>query len=303
MGAWCGPACCSTDSGRKYSELVGLSLMKYRRKRKLSPLIGLPDLGNTSYMNAVLQSLSRLESVKAMCSVPADATSSGEEIVQVFREFVVCQQENRRNVQLLLSFIQAVPHLLIGQPHDPIDFLEFFLSALAEEKLAALFQGEFETYCSACKNESQQEWLTLQLKLPKAQVLTLEDVIDFTLSSSQRCEFCESGEAVTQRFQVFPQVLAVHVDYPQVLPDSRPFVYPFRKMNLSTFAVTTSPTAIYDLSAVILHKGSPVSGVYTAEVRCEGAWTEFDDEDTFEIEAEERSPLAYILIYELRTHC
>lgn len=298
---------------QKTSEIV-LSLGPDPSKDLRGPSpAGLTNLGATCYANSILQCLYMIKSFReGLFSVET----------QVFNKHPVLNQLARLFAQLHAShmavvdsapFIQTLD-LDNGIQQDSHEFLTLLFSLLerclssskaskARTIVQDLFRGAVShvTKCSKCGNESEasskiEDFYELELNVKGLK--SLDESLDDYLSVEELrgdnqyyCESCATRVNATRSIKLrsLPPVLNFQLKRCVFLSNTTmkkkitsAFCFPGELNMAHRLFEHSHSELIYDLSAVLIHKGSAVnSGHYIAHIKDENTdqWWEFDDEE------------------------
>lgn len=273
---------------------------------------GLTNLGATCYANSILQCLYMNKSFR-------EGLFSAEP--EVLKQQPVLDQLARLFVQLhasKMAFIDSAPFIKTleldnGVQQDSHEFLTLLLSLLerclshskvskARTVVQDLFRGSVShvTTCSKCGKDSEasskmEDFYELELNVKGLKSLgeSLDDYLsveDLCGDNQYFCESCETRVDATRSIKLrsLPDVLNFQLKRCVFLPKTTTkkkitsaFCFPGElDMGQRLFEPSHSGL-IYDLSAVLIHKGTAVnSGHYIAHIKDEntGQWWEFDDE-------------------------
>ncbi|XP_046553615.1 LOW QUALITY PROTEIN: ubiquitin carboxyl-terminal hydrolase 48-like [Haliotis rubra] len=290
-------------------------------RRQKGSYVGLKNLGATCYVNTFLQLWFHNLPVRRalyqwrethMPDVLSDDWTPSTICGHLQVIFALLQYSIRRYIDPS-SFINHLG-LDAGQQQDAQEFSKLFLSLLEDAMSAQAahgssnivqqqFRGEYcyVTRCKNCGNESRTGSMFYELDLNiKGHKLLKECIEDFLKEeklegeNQYMCESCESKQNATRaiNLQSLPPVLNIQllrfvfdkntghkkkinsfVQFPEVL-------------DMSKYLRKPENTAVYDLTAVLIHRGpSAYSGHYVAHIRKgqQHPWYKFNDEDIEEM--------------------
>nr|XP_017229766.1 PREDICTED: ubiquitin carboxyl-terminal hydrolase 26 isoform X2 [Daucus carota subsp. sativus] len=273
---------------------------------------GLTNLGATCYANSILQCLymNKLFREGIFC-VEQDVLKQQPVIDQLARLFAKLHASK-------MSFIDSAPFIRTleldnGVQQDSHEFLTLLFSLLeqclscstvarARTVVQDLFRGGVShvTKCSQCGNESAasskiEDFYELELNVKGLKSLdeSLNDYLSVEELREDNQYYCESCAARVDasrsiKLRSLPTVLNFQLKRCIFLPNTTKkkkitsvFGFP-RELDMSDRLTGHSQGKwLYDLSAVLIHKGSAVnSGHYVAHIKDENTeqWWEFDDE-------------------------
>ncbi|KAL6523117.1 Ubiquitin carboxyl-terminal hydrolase 26 [Orobanche hederae] len=273
---------------------------------------GLTNLGATCYANSILQCLYMTKSFReGVFSVEPEVLAREPVLNNLVRLFAQLHSSKKAFVDSA-PFIQTL-ELDNGVQQDSHEFLTLLFSLLerclsqskvpkARTIVQDLFRGGVShvTRCSKCGNESEasskiEDFYELELNVKGLK--SLDESLDDYLSIEELqgdnqyyCDVCATRADATRSIQLrsLPSVLNFQLKRCVFLPNTTTkkkitsvFCFPGELNMARRLSECSQLELVYDLAAVLIHKGSAVnSGHYTAHIRDEntGEWWEFDDE-------------------------
>ncbi|OAY70810.1 Ubiquitin carboxyl-terminal hydrolase 26 [Ananas comosus] len=277
---------------------------------------GLTNLGATCYANSILQCLYMNTSFRnGIFSLEPDLLKQHPVLDQLAKLFAQLHSSK-------MAFIDSAPFVKTleldnGVQQDSHEFLTLFLSLLerslthsmvdgAKSIVQDLFRGRVShvTRCSVCGKESDasskmEDFYELELNIKDLNSLdeSLDDYLSVEELRGENQYFCEScGKRVDAtrciKLRSLPSVLNFQLKRYVFLPKTTTkkkitsaFSFP-RQLSMGNRLSDQSDSLIYELSAILIHKGTAVnSGHYVAHIKDEnsGKWWEFDDEHVSEL--------------------
>ncbi|KAG8383772.1 hypothetical protein BUALT_Bualt04G0048500 [Buddleja alternifolia] len=273
---------------------------------------GLTNLGATCYANSILQCLYMNKSFReGVFSVEPEVLDREPVLNNLVRLFAQLHSSK-------MAFVDSAPFIQTleldnGVQQDSHEFLTLLFSLLerclsqskvpkARTIVQDLFRGGVShvTRCSKCGNESEasskiEDFYELELNVKGLESLdeSLDDyfsIEELHGDNQYHCDACATRADATRSIKLrsLPAVLNFQLKRCVFLPNTTTkkkitsaFCFPGELNMERRLSECSQLDLIYDLAAVLIHKGSAVnSGHYTAHIKDEntGEWWEFDDE-------------------------
>uniref|UniRef100_A0A673GZD5 Ubiquitin carboxyl-terminal hydrolase n=1 Tax=Sinocyclocheilus rhinocerous TaxID=307959 RepID=A0A673GZD5_9TELE len=267
-------------------------------------LMGLRNLGNTCYMNSILQCLcntvtslikrSRLGEVAEEFSVIMKALWSGQYKMISPQDFkgTICKINNRfssyehQDSQELLLFLMDGLHEDLNKVQRSEQELSVFFrndTLLNESIIVVLFQGQFKStvQCMSCQHKSRtfETFMYLTLEMTSSSKCSLQDCLKLfskeeRLTANNRfyCRHCKTHRDAIKKMQIWkvPPILLVHLKRFKYDGRWREKLqtlvdFPLDNLDLSQYVIGPKPNLKkYSLYAVSNHYGGLDGGHYTA---------------------------------------
>ncbi|KAL1518031.1 hypothetical protein ABEB36_001717 [Hypothenemus hampei] len=263
--------------------------------------VGLYNLGNTCYMNSVLQALFMIKPFrnKMLSHTKAVMPALFSKLQALF---ALLQHSNKSSLSPRDILALLRPNgFLMGHQHDSSEFLWYLLDTLHEQEKSVCdqesttvvqecFGGKTMTisHCGECgtKSEKEDNFRELQLSIPHcADTQSVQQLLNYFLQSEKlygdnqyRCDVCDrltDGERITKIVSL-PKHLVLTLKHFRYDQKSQTRTKLLQEVHLDN-RICLEET-YYDLYAAVVHHGSSVdSGHYYTFAKDSSQWYKFND--------------------------
>lgn len=238
-------------------------------------MIGLPNMGNTCYINALIQCLRNLPT-------PLQYIKDDTPLISNFIHMLGTYKAN--HLTSLITELNRLPHFRRLRQGDSHELYLHLINAIYDKHtLHKSFQGRMTSIltCLKCMKQNKQEtpFLSLPLNITGTVQEAIQDFTSLEVLDSFTCEHCKRTCQHSKQM--------VLTEMPDILVLQR--LNKTGRVHLSTYGK-------YRLKAICLHTGTFERGHYTAACR-EEDWVLYDDKRIRPIELPETSQYPYLLFY------
>ncbi|TNN47358.1 Ubiquitin carboxyl-terminal hydrolase 2 [Liparis tanakae] len=326
----------SLSRSKLVSTFMGLIINQAKNKSPQG-LVGLRNLGNTCFMNSILQCLSNTPELRDYCLRNvhrADLNNNNncttnaalmEEFAKLTQSLWTSVNNEAISPSDFRSQIQRFAPKFVGcNQQDAQEFLRFLLDGLHNQvnRVTVRPSVSVEDFDHLSDDEKGKRMWNMYLEREDSKVkssgevslkdclrlFTKEDVLDG--EERPTCNRCKTRRKCTKRFSIqkFPQILVLHLKRfsDSNIRTSKLSTYvnfPLKDLELREFASECSERAVYNLYAVSNHSGNALGGHYTAYCKnpALGEWYSYNDCRVSPVSSSQvrSSSNAYVLFYEL----
>jgi ubiquitin C-terminal hydrolase len=272
--------------------------------------VGLTNLGNTCYVNCILQALQVLP--KFWLSIPSSSS--------LLKSFFLLMTLMKNGSSKLdpKSFVARLGSAMskssgktftVNNPQDATEVLQFLLAELCKESpdcyAASVSETITSSSCSSCSIEKIEAEFPSIISLPIAESFDkcLTNFLTPSPCSSSFCAVCNSVQDfhITRHFSKLARIICFHIDrriafQNSIITDDKRVVF-HPTIMLTEGDSEVSIGVQYDLKAIINHSGSSQSGHYTAFVNRNSKWFLCNDSFVTECKISSCNPKHAIVLF------
>lgn len=264
-------------------------------------LLGFLNLGNTCYLNSVLQCFVNDPLFQEIVNIEQNIDLLND-LKLIISKIDLTDPEKQVSFSCNVNLIKYFPTFTRFQQHDAHEFLVTFLDTLKSPKL---YHGETvnKIICTCCNTQKliHEDFNTLNLSCSNSVVQSLEEYLRSETHDDPDnlyfCETCNKNTITTKKLflNVLPKrLILVLKRYTIGSKNNNLIDYPFDMLIRET---KSGDIKNYNLVSVIHHIGGLSGGHYTCNNKINDIWFFMDDE-LIQIDENLKCDLnAYILIY------
>lgn len=261
-------------------------------------MLGLPNLGNSCYINSVLQSL---RYIRPFVFSIRDVRYNKRHLLNSFIELMFASGDMRHLKEFVYTLSRSNSEFQLLRQCDAHELLLYLLDTLYEtiHDLKNIFKGQFESTvtCDACHEESvtHSPFLTVSLDMGKCSVSDLFKQFEMTeVFEGFDCEKCKKKTKASKKMAVsqFPPILILHLKRFRGSEKDQSTIQMERHIVIRNNK--------YRFIGAINHIGSQGFGHYTATCmkHDDGSFIMCNDKIVKSICLPEESDLPYVLFYQ-----
>eukprot|EP01022_Parablepharisma_sp_SALTPOND_P032415 TRINITY_DN842_c0_g1_i1.p1 TRINITY_DN842_c0_g1~~TRINITY_DN842_c0_g1_i1.p1 ORF type:complete len:612 (-),score=61.77 TRINITY_DN842_c0_g1_i1:71-1906(-) len=272
--------------------------MYWEQYRAVSPYTectrktGLANIGNTCFMNSVIQSLGNCqcflqdlqrirnkihltELQRNFCNLMADL-NSGEGVAVI------------NPSDLIQAFLKGESFFVLGEQNDASIFLTTLLQKLEEEEFGEVVAKHFKMgmcYTSKCKCAVPKKAYSELYSISITSGTTIQQGLDNYVHHKCKCNVCKKDQELIRSFMTVPQYLVVKIE---------------EKVEMQINEKITFSDNWYSISSIVYHEGAKTYGHVTSMIRKKDGWYECNDRRSSKYYGKsipERN--AYLVFYQL----
>jgi ubiquitin C-terminal hydrolase len=263
-------------------------------------LVTFPNLGNTCYLNSILQCFINNPHFQNIIKNKTDKNEFLIELETIIKLIDLTVNDETVSIKYnLTNFIQIKNNFRLFQQHDAHEYLMYFLDKVIPD--TPDYHGTLKTsmHCGNCKNISivYEQFNTINLD-PNGNCSIYNLFMDYLKKESiseYYCEKCNTSSESTKK-------LSIHKLPTNLIIVLKKYNNKFKiQYPLNDLKIKESSSGIinnYSLTAVVNHLGNLNNGHYNCNVLVNDAWYFIDDETIYlNTSFKTDEPNVYILFF------
>ncbi|KAK8719652.1 hypothetical protein OTU49_013890 [Cherax quadricarinatus] len=308
-----------------------------RDSSQVASLSGLPNLGNTCYINSIIQCLYSINTLRDYLThdefrkyINSKSEQKGKVVLAVAQVFKALSsgavKDIFKKINSLKNVIEDLDEEFRGShQHDAHDLLAGLLTWLHNDLvklndsssiISKLFNIEHESVITCDKNKqviccTKEVFSNLTLSVSEGNAQLLQDLLNKHYAQrkiSWDCHFCGQEHLCNHDMKIvhLPPVLFIHLSrYSSQGPKGKKtqVLFPAEDLSLKEHMKLGSTSPCYEVCSVVRHKGTMTAGHYTAYCRSHrngsDGWHFFDDDlvSSTDLDTILQLATAHILVY------
>ena len=284
-------------------------------------LVGLPNVGNSCYMNSILQIIANIPEIRNFL---LNESNFGEKLTETVSAIVKAVSDSKSKTgvsrDLLKTVLKYFPEFRSYQ-QDPQEFLRKLLTKMKEKKCKDIFNGKIKSHvkCNTCNSISTttDDIEDISLTIPSTGEENLEDSLKkhfrpevLKRDNCVNCFKCRKKQDSTKNLTIAttPDILCLHLKrFKTKFSGKRCSTtkietcvnFPFSDLTLSD----NQPAEKFSLIGVVSHLGSRVDGGHYVAFclnQTNNIWLKCDDDQVQQVPAHKvAAAQAYMLFYQM----